>query len=465
VRSTPFTLVGCALLVSACSHHDIAELVKVVPEPEGPNCQFGGQAIETGVDHNQNGVLDDSEVSSVSYVCKDSRIVKCSLADKIHEGTVTLQSDADFAQLDGITCLDGDLVIESLPDDQIPSLPDLEKVTGSVLVTANPNLRSLTGLVAVHEVGSGYVVDANPALTDITALGHLIDFGTIFLVGNDTLENLHGLEVFTDISISSIVVKSNPALTSLSGLDNLTSIEQLTVQSNASLTSLDALANVGTVSLVDISGNPKLTAVKLPALELVQVRLLINTNAALTAVSLPKLTSLGDGLQVAHDGMLKSVDTPSLVLTGNYLIQADTSLTSVSAPHLSYATVDVTLSNVPALTTVDLGELGAIGGSLTLQAATVLPNLSGFAQLSSVGANATISTCNALSDFTGIGPITTIPGNLTITSNARLSSLAGLEPITEIDGNLLISGNTMLPVQVSNAFASHVTVFGTTTIN
>jgi hypothetical protein len=45
------------------------QLAMVVVEPDGPNCANGGQAIEIGADTNGNGMLDASEVTSISYVC------------------------------------------------------------------------------------------------------------------------------------------------------------------------------------------------------------------------------------------------------------------------------------------------------------------------------------------------------------------------------------------------------------
>jgi MYXO-CTERM domain-containing protein len=46
-----------------------ASLVRVREETAGANCAHGGQAIETGPDANNNGMLDEAEISSVSYVC------------------------------------------------------------------------------------------------------------------------------------------------------------------------------------------------------------------------------------------------------------------------------------------------------------------------------------------------------------------------------------------------------------
>lgn len=44
-------------------------LVNLVNEPAGSNCTNGGVRVETGVDDNDNGVLDPSEVEAVGYVC------------------------------------------------------------------------------------------------------------------------------------------------------------------------------------------------------------------------------------------------------------------------------------------------------------------------------------------------------------------------------------------------------------
>lgn len=44
-------------------------LVKTTSETAGSNCPNGGVKVESGVDNNNNGVLDSSEVSATKYVC------------------------------------------------------------------------------------------------------------------------------------------------------------------------------------------------------------------------------------------------------------------------------------------------------------------------------------------------------------------------------------------------------------
>lgn len=57
-----------------CSGEAIAHdsLVSVTEEPAGANCADGGQRIDTGVDDNDNGVLDADEIDRTTYVCNGS---------------------------------------------------------------------------------------------------------------------------------------------------------------------------------------------------------------------------------------------------------------------------------------------------------------------------------------------------------------------------------------------------------
>jgi len=54
-----------------CNGNGTNSLVRTVAEAPGSNCPFGGTRIESGLDKNNNGVLDDAEVvaSATAYVC------------------------------------------------------------------------------------------------------------------------------------------------------------------------------------------------------------------------------------------------------------------------------------------------------------------------------------------------------------------------------------------------------------
>ncbi len=54
-----------------CNGEGTSALVATTAEPAGENCPFGGTVIHTGLDSNNNGALDDTEVdpAATSYVC------------------------------------------------------------------------------------------------------------------------------------------------------------------------------------------------------------------------------------------------------------------------------------------------------------------------------------------------------------------------------------------------------------
>lgn len=47
----------------------LVSLVNIVAEPPGANCANGGSRISAGLDQNRNGILDDNEVTSTHFVC------------------------------------------------------------------------------------------------------------------------------------------------------------------------------------------------------------------------------------------------------------------------------------------------------------------------------------------------------------------------------------------------------------
>jgi OmcA/MtrC family decaheme c-type cytochrome len=57
-----------------CNGRGTSSLVKAGPEPVGANCPFGGVRIDTGLDANNNGVLDPDEINAaaVSFVCNSA---------------------------------------------------------------------------------------------------------------------------------------------------------------------------------------------------------------------------------------------------------------------------------------------------------------------------------------------------------------------------------------------------------
>lgn len=56
-------------LISSCADDGKNSLVDLLEEPAGDNCALGGVKIISGLDENENNVLDEAEVQNTEYVC------------------------------------------------------------------------------------------------------------------------------------------------------------------------------------------------------------------------------------------------------------------------------------------------------------------------------------------------------------------------------------------------------------
>lgn len=450
-------------VVAGCGHGSINTLVRVDEEPPGANCPDGGVAIQTGKDDNRNGQVDDDEITDTTYVCGGAAPISCEDRNAI-TGIITISSAADLAQLDGIGCVDGDLLIAGFPDTELPELP-LEVVTGGVTLAGNPALASLGGLRHLTDLGGVYAIQGNDDLVDISALGTIQRVPSIVISGNDSLPDLAGLESWVDIT-HNLIISNNAGLLSLHGLENLESSSQgIFLRGNRGLASVAALDRLRTVAQLEISANAGLTGLSLASLQRLTVNLAISSNESLTSIVLPGLATLA-GVQITSNPRLGSVSLPGLVVTSLFQVQSNSALATLTAPKLAAASGPVDLTQLPQLRTLDLSILSTIGGSLTLNGLGAVPNLNGLRGLGAVSGDVLIQGANTLTNLTGLGMLGSIGGNFTVTANTALTSMTGvMGTLKTVQGNLTITANPALPRPTAQAFASSVSVGGTTTIN
>jgi hypothetical protein len=100
---------GLVLALTACSSGQDGKnaTVRLVPEPPGARCPQGGTAIQTGLDDNGDGSLDDTEVKQTSYVCSggnggDSQSGGMSLVKLLPEEAGAKCSSGGTAVLSGL---------------------------------------------------------------------------------------------------------------------------------------------------------------------------------------------------------------------------------------------------------------------------------------------------------------------------------------------------------------------------
>jgi hypothetical protein len=119
-------------------------LVSVVPEPAGTNCPNGGVKITTGLDNNDNGTLDSSEVTATQYVCSASGGGSSSLVKVSQEAA-------------GANCAQGGAKIESGPDTNGNGMLDTSEVTSTNYVCNGGGGQATLTAVQVEPAGANCV--------------------------------------------------------------------------------------------------------------------------------------------------------------------------------------------------------------------------------------------------------------------------------------------------------------------
>jgi hypothetical protein len=94
-------------------------LTRTTKEPAGANCTYGGTKFETGIDANNNGVLDDNEVTitQTKYVCDGAGAIYSSWITVNVSDTITRlpeEQNFDFKQLLPATALTADIANKGL---------------------------------------------------------------------------------------------------------------------------------------------------------------------------------------------------------------------------------------------------------------------------------------------------------------------------------------------------------------
>jgi len=104
MRMKTYSLIAlCATLTIASCSKDGADgksvLTRTTKEAAGANCTYGGTKFETGVDANNNGTLEDNEVTATqtNYVCNGAGAIYSSWIDvSVDTNRSTLKGESEF---------------------------------------------------------------------------------------------------------------------------------------------------------------------------------------------------------------------------------------------------------------------------------------------------------------------------------------------------------------------------------
>lgn len=120
--------------------------------------------------------------------------------------------------------------------------PGCIEMRGYVVVLENTsgNIRNLDGFAQVVRTGDGFSVVLNDSLRDLSAIEGLESVGTLQFDGNASLQQLPNLSL--DSIKGTLVVKANPQLENLWGLDNINYVKKsVWIRNNDLLQNLEGL--------------------------------------------------------------------------------------------------------------------------------------------------------------------------------------------------------------------------------
>jgi len=353
----------------------------------------------------------------------------------------------NLSGLNNLTTVGGKLEISLM---EIESLTGLESLnyTDGLYVSNNPNLASLNGLESLSDTGSeDFRIAFNDGLTSLSGLDNLEVIGGNFsLSENVLLTNLTGLENLTTIS-GDLLISSLTNLTSINSLSNLNTIGgSLTIGYNHDLLSLNGLESLNVINSVGISQNNALTSLSgLDGLTSITDNLHIADNESLLSLSgLNNLGLIGEFTTIRDNPSLTSLDgLNNLSQTNNQiLITANNALVSFDGLDNLQTTLRISVSNNPSLTS--LSGLSALTNitDLLINNNPQLSSLADFTNLTELD-YLYIENNVLLTSLSGLENINSVTG-LIVNNNASLVNLSGLQGLNTVNDFTYIRNNNSL---------------------
>ena len=194
-------------------------LTKITNEAAGANCENGGLKIDTGVDSNANGVLDDYEIRATAYTCNGV------------DGNISLVNITD--EVAGENCENGGVKIDSGVDDNGNGTLDEDEISVTRFICDGID----GGFdLQIRLIILGYGDSTGASTSSIRQIGKLIDFDKRNWIGVDSI-------VFTPSMYSET---NNLAFAELYDLTN----DEVIANSTVSTTST-AVTHVKSVNIYD----------------------------------------------------------------------------------------------------------------------------------------------------------------------------------------------------------------------
>ncbi|HCZ35125.1 MAG TPA: hypothetical protein DHV26_04285 [Cytophagales bacterium] len=355
-------------------------LIKVTPEPVGPNCSTAGNRVDTGIDDNRNGELDAIEIDNTFYICNGLNI-NYGKHTLVLSGTLTNEEAAEIIAR------------------------DLGTATQEVKIAGCSNLTTLD--LSLLKSAIKIEIFSNPKLETINLNGLVSIIGTIRIENLPQLESLQleSLENFIidDYEYTPIIKDINVdelTFPKLKKLENFLSYEPLIINGD-SWTSLSFPEL--TEGRLEISG-ANLSLIALP--KFATGGFVIQESAAITTISLPEF--LNGDFYSGSTPLLETVNLPKFT-NGSYLI-FDAPVLNLHLPEFVNGTI--TLDNAAASLSLPKFSTGSFSALRTV-----------FTEITLLEFSTGVVYISYNSELTTINLPKLVPSQVIISSNPKLSAI------------------------------------------
>lgn len=256
---------------------------------------------------------------------------------KQFEGNIELKSQEDIDNFTskGYNVINGNLIIngEASNITTLFSFIDLNQINGDLFVV-NTSLENLGGLenIRLTSVNARLVIINNDELTNMEALSNITSVSSLRILGNDLLQSLNGLQNLKTIQ-QELSIGLNPTITHLNTLQNLSFAHKINITGNDALESLQGLEQIKAINTVVIKNNPSLKTIEgLQNLTSCELYITIENNGQLANLKgLSKLASTGS-IKIINNASLNNISDLSNLTSVSYLIEIkdNTKLTSLN---------------------------------------------------------------------------------------------------------------------------------------
>ncbi|MBZ4332144.1 hypothetical protein [Corallococcus sp. AS-1-12] len=427
-----------ALLTGGCDAIDLADITqrdaktRVRPEPPGEHCEFGGDTVESGLDLDRDGVLDDAEVTLTDYVC-DSSVANVLLRVR--------------PVGPGERCLLGGQVSHAGHDANGNGLLEDEEIAQEVyacdvMAPVLTRLRPLTAFTAPCDgddrggtaLEAGLDLDADDALatSELEASHFFCGLQPADLkvrhqpepAGPNCSRGGTRVDAFQDLDLDDEVDRGGASATVYVCQATRVHDGDFAVTGPVDLVALEGVTHLRGELVISA---PTLTDASLPSLAVIEGGLTVRGNASLRRLSLPALRFVGGSAAVLSNARL---DALALGTAPDTLLVVERSLLVEDNPMLP------TLEGLAAVQP---------GDSISLRAnnALVDPGLLPYVH---VLRGSLVIEDHLRMDRTPFIQLTQVHGDVRIANNAALSGPFGLDRLTDVGGTLELDGNAVMEV-------------------